>query len=260
MSEQKVRKNFEELGFSDDFMFGKIMEDPELCRGVLECLLQQPIGELTTVQTQREFKYTSDGKPIRLDVYNEDGAGAVYDAEMQNLNNKSVEYHQLPKRCRFYQGAIDTDYLDKGNSYKTLPDSKIIFICTFDPFARGIPQYTFSERCEEASELKLNDGTTKIFYNCCYEGDELSQEIKELFEYIRSGHANSPLTKRIDEAVIKGRKNEMWRSEYLKERQILMDEREEGREEERANTERERKRAEAAERRVAELEKLLAAK
>ena len=42
---------------------------------------------------------------------------------------------------------------------------------------------------------------------------------------------NNPLTKRIDEAVEKGRKNEMWRSEYLKERRILLDEREEGREE-----------------------------
>ncbi len=56
----------------------------------------------------------------------------------------------------------------------------------------------------------------------------------------------------------------MRRSEYIKERQILMEEREEGREEgreeERANTERERSRAEAAECRVAELERLLAAK
>ena len=100
--------------------------------------------------------------------------------------------------------------------------------------------------------------------NCCYEGYDISAEIKDSYAYIRSGQANNPLTKRIDEAVVKGRKNEMWRSEYIKERQILMEEREEGREEgreeERANTERERSRAEAAERRVAELERLLAAK
>nr|MCR4850143.1 PD-(D/E)XK nuclease family transposase [Lachnospiraceae bacterium] len=125
---KKVVKNFEELEFSDDFMFGKVMEDPQICQDVIECLLQQPIGELIKVQTQREFKYTSDGKSIRLDVYNENSAGSVFDTEMQNLNNKSIEFHQLPKRSRFYQGAIDTDYLDKGHSYKTLPDSKIMFI------------------------------------------------------------------------------------------------------------------------------------
>ena len=75
MSKQKIARSYEELRFSDDFMFGKVMEDKELCREVLECLLQQPVGELTEVQTQREFRYTSDGKPIRLDVYNEDSGG-----------------------------------------------------------------------------------------------------------------------------------------------------------------------------------------
>ena len=46
MSEQRKMRNFDELKFSDDFMFGKIMEDPELCREVLECLLGRRIGEL----------------------------------------------------------------------------------------------------------------------------------------------------------------------------------------------------------------------
>ena len=211
MSEQRLRKNYEELDFADDFMFGKVMKDPQLCRDVLECLLQQPVGELTEIQTQRELRYTSEGKPIRLDVYNVDDTGSVFDAEMHNLNKKSIEYHQLPKRCRYYQSAIDTDYLDKGRHYKDLPDSKIMFICTFDPFRLGFAQYTFTERCKETTELELNDGTTKIFYNCRYEGDDISAEIKDLYDYIRSGHANNPLTKRIDEAVVKGRKNEMWR-------------------------------------------------
>ena len=68
MGELKERKSFEELRFTDDFMFGKVMEDPKLCQEVLECLLQQPVGELITVQTQREFRYTVEGKSIRLDV------------------------------------------------------------------------------------------------------------------------------------------------------------------------------------------------
>ena len=100
MSSKRAMKNYEELRFSDDFMFGKVMEDPELCREVLECLLQEPVGELKEVQTQREFRFTVDGKPIRLDVYNEDSRGAIYDAEMENLNRKTVDSHQLPKRSR----------------------------------------------------------------------------------------------------------------------------------------------------------------
>ena len=77
-------KAYEELEFRDDFMFGKVMEDKQLCREILECLLQQPVGELTNVDTQREYRNTEDGKSIRVDIYTQDDK-MIYDAEMQNL-------------------------------------------------------------------------------------------------------------------------------------------------------------------------------
>ena len=58
----------------------------------------------------------------------------------------------------------------------------------------------------------------------------IDKETKELYEYIRSGDVSTPLTKRIEEAVEKGRKNKMLRSEYLKERQYVMNIQEEARE------------------------------
>ena len=36
-------KRYEELTIADDFMFGKVMEDMELCRDSLERLLQNPV-------------------------------------------------------------------------------------------------------------------------------------------------------------------------------------------------------------------------
>ncbi len=39
-----MAKSYEELRFTDDFMFGKVMEDRELCRDVLECLLGEKGG------------------------------------------------------------------------------------------------------------------------------------------------------------------------------------------------------------------------
>ena len=231
MSRSTMFKNYDELDFTDDFMFGKIMGDKELCREVLECLLQKPVGELTEVQTQREFKYVSDGKPIRLDVYNEDSEKRVYDAEMQKLNHKSIESLQLPKRSRFYQSSIDVDYLDKTADYNTLPESNIIFICTFDPFGKNISKYTFKECCEEDSGICLNDGTSKIFYNCTYKGKDIPKDLRELYDYIEGKQANNDLTKKINNAVNKAKKNEKWRSEFMKERIILQDARAEGREE-----------------------------
>ena len=228
MSKQKVMKSYEDLVFSDDFMFGKVMEDKELCREVLECLLQQPVGELTELKTQREFRFTSEGKPIRLDIYNEDSDGRIYDAEMENLNHKTVEQHQLPRRSRFYQGAIDIDFMNKKFSYKVLPESRVIFICTFDPFGHGLSRYTFRERCDENPELCLDDGTEKVFYNCKYEGEDVPVDISNFYEFIGTGRASDELTEKLNSAVAKARRNEVWRAQYMKEWVVIQDAREEG--------------------------------
>ena len=108
-----MSKNYEDLKLSDDFMFGKIMEDNNLCREVLECLLGKTVGELEDIETQREFRYALDGKPIRLDIYTRNDE-TIFDAEMQNLNHKRIDEYDLPKRSRFYQSVIDTDQLMKN--------------------------------------------------------------------------------------------------------------------------------------------------
>jgi predicted transposase/invertase (TIGR01784 family) len=164
-------------------------------------------------------------------VYNEDSHGAVYDAEMQNLNHKPVEWYHLPRRSRYYQGAIDIDYMDKGNSYKRLPESNVMFICTFDPFKKGLSSYTFRECCEECPDLRLGDGTRKVFYNCKYQGDDLPEELQKLYNYIDRGQIGSDLTRRLEQAVDKGRKNALWRTQYMKEWVVIQDAREEGFEE-----------------------------
>ena len=240
MSESMKTKMYDELVYSDDFMFGKVMEDPELCKEVIECLLQHPIGDLTTVQTQREFQFTSDGKPIRLDVYNADSDNVIYNTEMENLNHKSVESHELPRRSRFYQSSIDIDFMDKGDSYRKLPDSNVMFICTFDPFGMGRSVYTFKEFCEEDSDIELKDGTAKIFYNCTYKGDDIPESIREFYDYVTTGKTNGQLTQRINEAVEKVRRNGNWRSQYMKLYVKFQDAREEGREEGRADRDREK--------------------
>ena len=248
-------KKYEELEFRDDFMFGKVMQDKELCRDVLECLLQRPVGELSDIDSQKEFRCTSDGKPIKLDIYTRDDQ-EIYDAEMQNKGHKTLEDLALPKRSIFYQSSIDTDYMEKGYHYKKLPDSKVLFICTFDPFEKGLAMYTFTGRCEEDNSIAIDDGSTRIFYNCTYKGNDLPEDIGKFYEYVETGKCSDVLTKRIDEAVQEARKKEEWRSDYMKERVLIMDAIEEERrntERERQNTERERTRANIAEEQVKKL-------
>ena len=231
MSDRRVMKEFEQLSFSDNFIFCRVMEDPDLCRKVLECLLQRQVAGFDGVDTQKEIDHSVETKMIKLDVFNEDSEGILYDTEMQNLNKKSIEYHQLPKRMRYYQGSIDIEYMKKGYSYKKLPESNVLFICTFDPFKKGLPQYTFTERCEEDSELILGDGTVKIFYNCCYKGKDIPDDLRDFYRYVETGIVNSDLTRQIDEAVAKGRENESWRERYMREWNALHDAREDAREE-----------------------------
>ena len=85
--------------------------------------------------------------------------------------------------------------------------------------------------CKEDRELYLKDGTEKIFYNCAADPKKVPENLWELYEYIRSGKVGGDLSRRIDEAVRRARKNEEWRSEYMKELLHVDDVREEGREE-----------------------------
>ena len=84
--------------------------------------------------------------------------------------------------------------------------------------------------------ILLRDGTEKIFYNCVNSSGEVPEHLKELYDYIRTGRAESALTRKIEEAVGRARRNEEWRSEYMKELLHDDDVREEGRAEGRKAT------------------------
>ena len=80
---------------------------------------------------------------------------------MQNLNHQAVEKLELSRRSRFYQSTMDMDHLDRGRSYRELPNGKVLFLCTFDPFGLGYVKYSFQNRCEENKELCLRDGVRR---------------------------------------------------------------------------------------------------
>ena len=88
-----------------------------------------------------------DCKSVRFDIYVEDGNNTVYNIEMQTTENRN-----LPKRTRYYQGMIDLNILEKGENYKDLKRSFVIFVCTFDLFGERRHIYTFENRCLQNPE------------------------------------------------------------------------------------------------------------
>ena len=50
MSENGKTKRYEELSFTDDFMFCKILQnDPDLCRELTELILSRKIGRIVSI-------------------------------------------------------------------------------------------------------------------------------------------------------------------------------------------------------------------
>lgn len=228
MEMQEAIKAWEELEIKDDFMFAKVMRDKKLCKKLLERLLQTKIRDIVYLEEQKSINIEKDAKSIRLDVYIEEG-NRVFDLEMQTTDKRN-----LPKRSRYYQGMIDLNTIEKGENYKKLKESYVIFICTFDPFHQEKAQYTFENFCIEDKELRLNDGAKKIFFNAKDYINAEDEEIREFLKYVNGEKSDSAFVKEIEDRVAQIKASEEWRLEYMtllmREQEIWEEAEEKGRE------------------------------
>ncbi len=210
------QKKFEELELKDDFIFGKVMQNKEICKKTLEILLGIEIEEIAYPERQKAIEITYQGKSVRLDMYVEDDREIVYNAEMQQKGNSDVVM-QLPKRSRYYQGLIDLNLIEKGATYDKLNKSYVIFICTFDPFGMGKYQYTFQNLCRENTELALEDEAVKIFFNTKGNYEDAPKELGKLLAYIETNQPERAFTEELAHEVTCAKQNKKWRREYMKE-------------------------------------------
>ena len=204
-------KTWEELGIANDFLFGKVMQDAELCKELLQRIFPDfEIDHIDYPTIQKGIHPDIDAKSVRLDVYVVDDAGTVYDIEMQIADTK-----ELPKRTRYYQGMMDLEMIDKGQSYKNLKKSFVIFICPFDLFGKGRHIYTFVNTCREDQEILLGDDTAKIFLNTEGNADDISEELKAFLNYVGGRSSEDSFVKKLEEAVKKAKWNREWRREFM---------------------------------------------
>ena len=213
-----MRKPFEELTISDDFMFCKIMEHESLCKEFLEMLLSAKIEKITYLSSQNNLSTNSAAKTVRLDVLVKDKAGTSYDIEMQVGNQ-----YNLPKRMRYYQAALDISFLDQGYSYQTLNDSYIIFICLFDPIGYNRAVYTFENICVEDGTISLRDGTKKIILNAGAFNQTGNHELQGFLRYVKTGELTTDYTKRIERMIQAVKMSEQARQEYRFKSAVIMD-------------------------------------
>ena len=210
---------------SNNFMFRLVMEKPELCRQLLERVLDVKISEINYPEGEKSLEAQLTSKGVRLDIYVTLADGTVIDVEMQASDSFK---EALGKRTRYYQSVLDNDALKKGELYSRLRKTYIIFICTFDPFDKNFTRYTFSSRCHEDYVLSLDDGVYKIFLNTQGDRHQVSRSLANLMDYINNNEPNDDFTRSLQEEVELQRDDDGKRALYMTYNQTLMEMEEKG--------------------------------
>ena len=211
LTEAELQKKWESLTFTDNFIFSRVMHDEHICRQVVELILGVRIGEIRYLSAQDEHKTDPDSMRIIMDVFLRD-ENRIINVEVQTGHKK-----ELPKRSRYYQSVADVSTTSTGTKYRDLPENILIFICTFDPFDRNYPRYTFEYTCKEAKhQLKLKDGSLRIFLNTkATELSALDQKLQAFYHYLQNGVVESDLTQTISDSITTLKNNSNERRFYM---------------------------------------------
>ncbi|MBO7420793.1 MAG: Rpn family recombination-promoting nuclease/putative transposase [Spirochaetaceae bacterium] len=203
-------KPIEKLTFTDDYMFGTVMKNEKICKGVIERLLHIKVDHVELITLQKDISPYYETRGVRYDVYVKD-SDKVYDIEMQNKKHGNIE-----KRTRYYQSMLDVDMLAKGASIKDLKESFIIFICQKDPFNLGEACYKTKTVFENHPDKIFDDNTHRIFYNASAYTKESDPELYAFLQFISTNVPEDDFTDEIFDLVEQNKIDEQFRSEYMR--------------------------------------------
>ena len=202
-------KPWQELNFSDNYIFCKVMQNPELCKKLLEILLDFRIDKIEYLNTEQTLENNYNTRGIRMDVYVKD-SNKVYDLEMQ-----SGDYEDILLRARYYQSACDIANTNRRTQYRNLKETYIIFLCKDDPFGLDLPKYTEHKSFLEDHSFIYNDKTHKLFYNASSFAKEKNQQVREVLEFIYNLKSHPGITQELEKSVLQTKQKPQWEDEYM---------------------------------------------
>ncbi len=226
---------FAELNLNNAFLFAAALSDNETCKLILEQILGRELPDVV-VHTEHNILYSSDFRSIRLDVYARDAVSVEYNVEMQNKDKKN-----LAKRSRFHQAQMDVASLKPGEDYAQLKPGYVIFICTYDPYGKGLYRYTFENRCLE-EDMSFGDETYKIVLSTKGENPAgVSAELIELLKYVENSTddyvatlSSASKVHQLHRKVSELKRSREWEERYMMFEELLKEREDEGRAEGRA--------------------------
>ena len=209
-------QQWENLTLANDFLFGKIMHDKKLCTHLIRLILpDMDIGRIEFTQIQKTSQHTWDTRGVRFDGFSASDDRKLFACEMQTSHKKD-----LPRRTKAYHinmglEATSKENLKKSGSYNDLPDTFVIFICTFDPFGEDRHIYTFYNMCKENPSLRLDDGTVTVFLNAKGTADDVSPELKAFLDLVMGKSSDDSFVRELEERLYEAKQNARWKEMYM---------------------------------------------
>jgi len=202
----------ENLTLGDEYLFEEVLIRN---KAITIQLISQIIGidQITNIEyiSKEDVQTPSrNNRGVRCDVYIKDQDGVAYIVELQRRDTK-----EIPQRMRYYQTTSDSRQLPKAGKYRELKDNYVIFICREDIFGHGLYKYTFRNRCDEISDLTLNDGTYKIILNTQGKKGSTSDDIVDFLQLIEGVVNDTPFMKQIETAADEIKYDEIWRERRM---------------------------------------------
>lgn len=210
LTRQDFERKWKNLTITDDFIFGKVFSDKNLCKNLIEILLNVKIKELKLPpEYQKTFQAGANSHGVRFDVYTE-SENEAFDIEIQTTKRAD-----LPLRMRYYQSSMDTSLIHKGQNYSDLKQTYVLFISTVDQFGFGEPVYEIVSVVKNHPEFEFNDRRKEVVYNVkAYEKID-DDNAKSFLEYMATGEAKMKFEKQVAEKVDELKEDEYWKNNYI---------------------------------------------
>lgn len=81
---------YDNLTITSSFIFGKVMQEPSLCKHFLEKLLGIKIQRISYPEREKEIGILPESHDVRLDVYADDSKEGMFNVEMQRRISMSI--------------------------------------------------------------------------------------------------------------------------------------------------------------------------
>lgn len=166
-------KKVDRLPITDDYIFKRVFAfegNESALKDLLEAILKKDI-KTVTIKNPEIIPYEKDEKRGLLDIKAETGDGTILDIEMQMEDEKNTD-----ERGTQYLGKMITEQLKKGDKYKKLKKSIVIFITNYNFLKRN--------SYHSVGKMKFDETLKEEYVDMGYEKEEQIASKYIEFHYI----------------------------------------------------------------------------